>query len=266
MSATDSLHLDKRQRAMLREMGVHVWQPLPPEAPAVVAIQNIAIKREVTCGNGIFDSSMQTGAVAATPARPPAVQARPPTPAVPAVPARPPARDMPESAIDTPAAGWQIGSAQALYAATLQAGGPVWLVLAETLLGNIDRPAFDGDAGRLLDNMLRAARLHQAGAVVFAPLVRSSGPDGSNGLPAAVAGLLARVQPDLVLVMGRLAAQALLDSSQPLGRLRGQIHPLQGTPTVATYDAAYLLRKPECKAQAWDDLCLAMHTVAGTGQ
>jgi hypothetical protein len=72
---------------------------------------------------------------------------------------------------------------------------------------------------------------------------------------------VASAQPDVVLVMGRLAAQALLQSSEPFGKLRGQVHGLHGAQTVVTYDATYLLRNPADKAKAWDDLCLAMSLV-----
>ena len=87
-------------------------------------------------------------------------------------------------------------------------------------------------------------------------------PPGRNpeaaGLPAALSALVASAQPDVVLVMGRLAAQALLQSNEPLGKLRGQVHRLHGAKTIVSYDANYLLRNPADKARAWDDLCLAM--------
>ncbi|UUZ61984.1 DNA polymerase [Polaromonas sp. P1(28)-13] len=122
---------------------------------------------------------------------------------------------------------------------------------------------FEGDAGKLLGNMLRAARLNQAGSVLLAPLARlaAAGP-AAAGLSAALSALVARAQPDVVLVMGRLAAQALLQSSEPLGKLRGQVHSLHGAKTIVTYDANYLLRNPADKARAWDDLCLAMSLAA----
>ena len=78
------------------------------------------------------------------------------------------------------------------------------------------------------------------------------------------------VQPRLVLAMGRFAAQQLLRSAEPIGRLRGRVHRLsavdtpwagaQGVPVVVTYHPAYLLRNPIDKAKAWDDLCLALQT------
>ena len=141
----------------------------------------------------------------------------------------------------------------------MQAGGARWLVLAQSPPAALQAPAFDGDAGRLLGNMLRAARLHQgAGAVVFAPLVRQAISGSMDEFSAALSDLIGQARPDIVLVMGRLAGQALLASSEPFGKLRGRPHDLQGRMTVVTYDAPYLLRCPLDKARAWDDLCLAL--------
>ena len=178
---------------------------------------------------------------------------------MPSVAAAPPAADTPVS----PQAAWQLGDAQTLYAPGAQPGGLRWLVLAETPASALQQPVFDGDAGRLLNNMLRAARLHQADAVLFAPLVRQAGAPVSPEFVAALAALVERAQPDVVLVMGRLAALALLQSHEPFGRLRGRVHALHGVKTIVTYDAAYLLRTPADKPKAWDDLCLAMSLRAG---
>jgi DNA polymerase len=144
-----------------------------------------------------------------------------------------------------------------LYADTAVQKAARWLVLLEAPSSALES-SFDplaDDAGKLLDNMLRAAKLHMAGAVLLAPLVRS----GTGGdLPSALASLLASAQAHVVLVMGRLAAQALLQSTEPLAKLRGQIHAIQGQQTVITIDPAYLLRNPLEKAKAWDDICLAL--------
>ena len=169
-------------------------------------------------------------------------------------------------AADRPAgvsASWQLGPTQALYAPTAQLGGACWLVLVETPASALQSPVFEGDAGRLLDNMLRAARLNQAGAVLFAPLVRHADARTTEEFSAALSALVAHAQPDVVLVMGRLAALALLPSGEPFGKLRGRVHALQGAKTIVTYDAAYLLRTPADKARAWDDLCLAISLIAG---
>ena len=161
-----------------------------------------------------------------------------------------------------------MGEAQALYADVAHGEGSRWLVLAETPAAALQRGPFnpfEGEAGKLLDNMLRAARLNKAGVVLIAPLARGAAAGVGAGLSDALPGLVAAAKPDVVLVMGRLAAQALLQSSEPFGKLRGQVHGLHGAKTVLTYDATYLLRNPADKAKAWDDLCLAMALVTTPG-
>lgn len=230
-----SLHLDPRQRAMLREMGVRVWQPAEPKP---------------------VDQPLPAAPVATNPvaAAPLAAQQQAVVPA--------PLAPMPVPPRAVRAAGgsaaWQLGEAQPLYADAVRAAGARWLVLAETPASALDAPPFQGDAGRLLDNMLRAARLHRAGSVLLAPLVRHAAAGSLAEVQAALASLVAQAQPDVLLVMGRLAAQALLDTNAPFGKLRGQAHALHGANVVVTYDATYLLRSPADKAKAWDDLCLAM--------
>jgi uracil-DNA glycosylase family 4 len=66
--------------------------------------------------------------------------------------------------------------------------------------------------------------------------------------------------------MGRFAVQTLLKSSEPIGRLRGRVHMVQGVPVVVTYHPAYLLRNPADKALAWDDLCLAREVLSQAAQ
>jgi len=60
-----------------------------------------------------------------------------------------------------------------------------------------------------------------------------------------------------MLAVGRIAAQSLLDTAAPLGRLRGQVHRFGDTPLVVTYHPAYLLRTPADKRKAWEDLKFA---------
>ena len=280
-----SLNLDKRQRAMLLEMGVRLWQPEAPLGGQHPAGQIAAGLAETDSAASAF-SSLQPQPAA--PARPPtsgetAGLAPPslPTPhrtasapvnqpasaplgqpaSQPVVARSQPALPAAQGAASAPAA-WLLGQAQALYADSVQPGGARWLVLAETPAAALEAPVFEGDAGRLLDNMLRAARLHRAGAVLLAPLVRQGAAAATPELAAALASLLGQARPDIVLVMGRLASQAVLASSEPLGKLRGQVHALHAVQTVVTYDARYLLRAPGDKAKAWTDLCLAMRLAA----
>ena len=74
------------------------------------------------------------------------------------------------------------------------------------------------------------------------------------------------VRPDLILAVGRIAAQSLLQTQMAVGRLRGirHVHAATSTPVVVTYHPAYLLRKPSEKGKAWSDLRLAM-TCGGRG-
>ena len=262
-----ALNLDERQRAMLREIGVQVWQPMAPGPAAVVvtplrpalkgpdspqvpvhtetAIDSIAASAGITSARGTF--------------RPQPAPVQPPAPA----PAQADVRS------DSSAVSWSAGQALALYAQAASTPGPRWLVLAETPAAaaqfdaaGVDSPfnPFEGEAGKLLDNMLRAVRLHHTGSVLLAPLVRHIGHEATpeSDFHTALASLVQAVQPDVVLVMGRLAAQALLQSSEPFGKLRGQVHSLYGSPTIVTHDAAYLLRSPLEKGKAWEDLCLAV--------
>jgi len=252
-----SLDLDKRQRAMLREMGVRVWQPAAPLVEPAVAMNSVAGNADTTGIAGqLPDKTPPVARDAAAPGRTPASPVSAQAVAAPVRPPPPEAREVSGSA------SWRVGEAHALYGEAAPAEGARWLVLAETPAAALRAGPFnpfEGDAGKLLDNMLRAARLHKAGSVLLAPLARlaAAGPEAA-GLPAALSALVASAQPDVVLVMGRLAAQALLQSNEPLGKLRGQVHRLHGAKTIVSYDANYLLRNPADKARAWDDLCLAM--------
>lgn len=68
------------------------------------------------------------------------------------------------------------------------------------------------------------------------------------------------VQPKIILAMGRIAAQGLLKNNSTLGRLRGQLHTIENipAPVVVTFHPAYLLRAPNEKRKAWEDLKLVM--------
>ena len=276
-----SLHLDPRQRAMLVEMGVRVWQPdaLPPTLP-----QDTAATLAQDAPERIAATALSTGASASFAEKPLSSQrfAPPPAIAAPAVPAAqpaprqrdarlapPPARPL-DSQSETSSAhdlqsAWLIGAPSPLYGETARAGAARWLVLAQTPAAALQGQAFDGQAGKLLDNMLRAARLHQAGAVLHVPLVRLAARAPSPEVLAEVAALVSQFRPDVVLVMGRFASQALLASSEAFGRVRGSAQTLHGAPAVATFDADYLLRSPAHKAGAWADLCLAMSLAPQAG-
>jgi uracil-DNA glycosylase len=133
---------------------------------------------------------------------------------------------------------------------------------------------FVGQAGKLLDNMLRAIGLTREEGeaeqqVFIANTLKCRPPRNRNPDPAETARcapFLARqielVQPRVLLAMGRFAAQSLLATDEPIGRLRGRVHRWREIPVVVTYHPAYLLRTLADKARAWDDLCLAASVLA----
>ena len=227
-----SLDLDKRQRAMLREMGIRLWQP-PGAASEAVAPPHAAAVR---------------------PAAPPPA----PTPSVVTTPSGGSAQGAPTATGSV----WTLGAARAVYEPAAGASAR-WLLLIETAADSAAADPLAGDTGKLLDNMLRAAGLPNSARAAWSPVLRlatAAGPDSGEPGPALQISLSALVQaekPDVLLIMGRLAAQALLQTAEPLGKLRGQKHQLAGVPAFVTYDAAYLLRSLPDKARAWDDLCLA---------
>lgn len=112
------------------------------------------------------------------------------------------------------------------------------------VLPNIELPA---DEALLLRNILMAMRIKAK------PV----------GMPAETAEVLNLTQPKLVVAMGEVTAQYLLQSTASLSQLRGSVHTWQHVALVATYDLGHLLQTLPDKAKAWDDLCLAMQTLQG---
>ena len=172
-----------------------------------------------------------------------------------------------------------------------------WLVVGEAPGADEDASGepFVGAAGQLLDAMLRALDLSRADdasmtgsdaasdaasgdtdgkrlppqrRAYIANTLKCRPPGNRNPAPEEMAQCepflqrqIELLRPRLILAMGRFAAQSLLRSTEPLGRLRGRVHRYQGLPLVVTYHPAYLLRSPAEKAKAWEDLCLAAETM-----
>jgi DNA polymerase len=278
--------LDARQRAMLAEMGVKVWAPKPtPPADAIAQATETVSPA----------ASPRTASTMVVPARAPLAAA--PAPVREAVP-RPAAAPAPVSLPVTAALGARPAGIDGMDWPALQSAVAAceacglcrsrkntvfgvgdtqadWMVVGEAPGENEDLQGepFVGVAGQLLDNMLRAIGRSRSGsgaqATYIANVLKCRPPANRNPLPEEVnqcepylARQVALVQPKIILAMGRFAVQALLQSSEPIGKLRGQVHRYQGVPVIVTYHPAYLLRNPEDKARAWDDLCLAAETAA----
>lgn len=142
-----------------------------------------------------------------------------------------------------------------------------WMVIGEAPgeQEDLQGEPFVGRAGLLLNEMLRAVGLRRD-QVYIANIVKCRPPknrDPQVDEAAACEGFLKRqvalVRPQIILAVGRIAAQNLLKTTAPIGKLRGVIHDYEQIPLVVTYHPAYLLRAPLEKRKAWDDLRLALH-------
>lgn len=264
-----ALTLDTRQRAMLQEMGITVWLPKSAAAaPAVVTIA-AAAQRPAVAATAVETSPAPVLAPAVSapdaeaPAAAVAVTAPTATPTThTAAPAAAPA-PAPEA---TPCAEWRMSPAvQAYPQATGGSADNAWLVIWEC--ANPATP-LEGDTGKLLNNMLRALRLHHSRHVWIASVQRPGQDDVPvASLPAApvdwqpltscLQTCVQQTHPARVLVLGMHTARAVLGSQEALGRLRAQVHQIHHTPAVVSYDPAYLLRSPHAKPAAWADLCRA---------
>ena len=268
-----TLDLDARQRAMLAEMGVRLWTPQPrvpeSEAPAAVA-----------------------EAVAPTPSAAPAPPANDLAPSP--RPAGVEAMDwdaLQAAVAGCRACGLCAGRTQAVFGVGSRTAG--WMVVGEAPGETEDRlgEPFVGAAGKLLDNMLAAIGLSRQAddtiesiayeadstvasgpnglkrGVYIANVIKCRPPGNRNPLPEEVAQCepylrrqVALVRPRIILALGRFAVQSLLNTTEPIGRLRGRVHQYQGVPVIVSYHPAYLLRALPEKAKAWQDLCLALAT------
>ena len=290
------LDLDDRQRAMLLEMGVHVWWPRAQAAavaasPASVTPTPALAPAPLSVVPSVVPSDIERLAVHAVAVRGGITQQAPDRHAV--------ASDTQAGALAGEVAGvdWA-GLAQAVascQACKLCAGrrAPVfgafsdatradWLVVGEPPEDADERAGmpFADQVGQLLDNMLKAVGVIRqnangsvpaAQAAYLTPVVKCRPALPTAPQPqdlAACEGYLKReialVQPKVILALGRFAAQTLLRESDPhasttpLGKLRGQIYQYQGIPVVVSYPPSYLLRNQQEKARAWADLCLAL--------
>lgn len=131
---------------------------------------------------------------------------------------------------------------------------------------------FVGQAGQLLDKMLTAMKLQRGIDTYIANIVKCR-PPGNRTPEAAemhtclpyLQQQIALLQPRIIVALGKTAATALLGKEATLASLRGRLHDYGGIPLVITYHPAYLLRSPQEKAKAWQDLIFAVETMQAQG-
>jgi DNA polymerase len=290
MSDPTRFDLDDRQRAMLAEMGVRVWWPQrtdgaadeQPQAqaqtPAQAPAQTTSIPPSVTVPVAALARQAQRPA-APTPA--PALLPKPAAEVLVGKPLADGVDQMDWATLQTTVATCQACDLCAHRQQAVFGVGDVqadWMFIGDPQVeveGQQGEP-FVGQAKQLLDNMLKAVGLSREattegqGGVYLTSSLKCRLPGSRNPSPqelATCAPYLARqvalVKPKVIVVMGRFSIQAVLQSTEPLGKLRGQVHTFQGVPVVATYHPDALLRNLPDKAKAWADLVLALQTVQG---
>ena len=143
-----------------------------------------------------------------------------------------------------------------------------WMVIGEAPGAEEDRQGlpFVGRAGKLLDSMLLAIGLTRE-QVFIANILKCRPPRNRDPQTEEVSACINYLQqqiqlikPKIILAVGRIAAQNLLQMDTPIGRMRGQCYQYDNIPVIVSYHPAYLLRSPLQKRGAWQDLQLAMLT------
>jgi len=119
---------------------------------------------------------------------------------------------------------------------------------------------FVGRAGQLLDKILAAMKFTR-NDVYIANILKCRPPGNRDPLPDEMARCFAYlreqvrlIRPMIICALGRVAAQALLSTTTPLGRLRGTWHSYEGVPMLVSYHPAALLRFQKYKKDTWEDM------------
>lgn len=120
---------------------------------------------------------------------------------------------------------------------------------------------FVGKAGILLDKMLAAINLDRKTNCFIANIVKCRPPQNRDPFPeeeeACFSFLEAQIKvlkPKMILCMGRISGQKMLNTQEPVGKLRGNFFEYNGIPLMITYHPSALLRNQNLKRPAWDDL------------
>lgn len=143
-----------------------------------------------------------------------------------------------------------------------------WLFIGEAPGQQEDeqgRP-FIGDAGQLLTEMLRAMNLTR-NEIFIANILKCRPPQNRDPHVDEIKQCrnylqrqIALIQPKIIIAVGRIAAQTLLETPEKIGKLRGTVHQFENIPLIAIYHPSYLLRSLTEKRKAWHDLQFALQT------
>lgn len=126
---------------------------------------------------------------------------------------------------------------------------------------------FVGAAGQLLNKIIAACKLKRE-EIYIANVLKCRPPGNRQPLADEVShcrGFLDRqiqlIQPKFICCLGLVAAQTILNTTISIGKMRKQIHQVDGIKVVATYHPAYLLRNPNAKKDVWDDMKMLMEAM-----
>ncbi len=147
-----------------------------------------------------------------------------------------------------------------------------WMFIGEAPGRNEDEQGlpFVGRSGQLLNAMIQALNMNRDDAFI-ANVIKCRPPDNRDPLAEEVDRCesylhhqLAVIKPKIIVSLGRVSAQALLKTVEPLGQMRGKVYHYgaESIPLIVTYHPAYLLRSPLQKAKVWQDLLLAKSVIA----
>lgn len=127
---------------------------------------------------------------------------------------------------------------------------------------------FVGRAGQLLTDMITKGMGMKRQEVYIANIIKCRPPENRDPTGEESANCLPYlerqidiIRPEFICLLGRVAVQYLLGTSLSMGKLRGKWHRYKGIATIATYHPAYLLRNPNAKKDAWEDLQLLMNAM-----
>jgi DNA polymerase len=266
-----------RQKKLAAQLGIDIWVARDAAAaavsPAIAAVATVEAPAAVD-----VDYAAKRG-------RPRKDAVREPAPAPIAAPARP-ALDIPPIAVPQDWAGLRAmvkdctrcklceTRTQTVFGVGVENAS--LMVVGEGPGADEDAQGepFVGRAGKLLDEMLKAIGRSRKDNVFIANVVKCRPPGNRDPEPVEAESCrpyleqqIKLVKPKLIVALGRIAAQRLLNTDEPLARLRGPIHKYgpDATPLFITYHPAYLLRSPREKAKSWDDLKKVAQFLEGAG-
>lgn len=123
---------------------------------------------------------------------------------------------------------------------------------------------FVGAAGRLLTKIIQSINLTRE-KVYICNIIKCRPPGNRNPSPDEIKACfpflkrqIAAIKPDFICALGTFAAQALLNTEEPISKLKGRFHDYKGIKVLPTYHPAYLLRNPDKKRDVWEDMKMLM--------